>query len=412
MRERVVITAIGCISPFGIGHSSLTRALVSGTSGIVPITRFDTSACLSHRAAMITGFDPQAFVAPMRLRRMDAGSRLALACAHVLIDEVGPGAVNGSATGVALGTWSAGLDALSEYLEALTDHGPTAVPAMMFSNTISNAPASLCAIEFGLRGPNVTFNQREVSAFAAIAYAVDAIRHGRTTAMVAGGADWLDETFFKVYDSFRVLSPAAGRGGQPATDAEAARPFDANRNGLVLGEGAFLILLESARAARERGARVHAEIAGIGATSSVTGLNQWPADGSGLVRAMRLAIDDASLDADDVGAVIAAANGSPQLDRVEAEALRSLFGRRVAAVAALKGALGESGAAGAAAVVTAALLTDRLLPPTAGFYHADPECPVAVSAAPQPLSTGVFIVNGIAGGGAHYSIVVSTPTVA
>jgi 3-oxoacyl-(acyl-carrier-protein) synthase len=127
---------------------------------------------------------------------------------------------------------------------------------------------------------------------------------------------------------------------------------------------------------------------------------------------MRLAIDDASLDADDVGAVIAAANGSPQLDRVEAEALRSLFGRRAAAVAALKGALGESGAAGAAAVVTAALSTDRLLPPTAGFYHADPECPVAVSAAPQPLSTGVFIVNGIAGGGAHYSIVVSTPTVA
>ena len=222
MRERVVITGIGCVSCFGIGHSRFAGALGSGACGIAPVNAFDTSGCHSHCASTIREFDPAAFIPPMKLRRIDAVSRVALACAQLLFDDAGrrPGAGGSDDTGIALGTFTAGLDSLVEYMAGLTDRGPTGVPAIIFSNTVSNAPASLCAIEFGLRGPNVTFNQREASSLAAVVFSVGAIRDRRTTAMVSGGADCVEETFFKVHDRFRVLSPMRQR----ARAALAMRP--------------------------------------------------------------------------------------------------------------------------------------------------------------------------------------------
>jgi len=254
MAERVAITGIGCVSSFGIGYRAFIDAIGSGRSGIVPITRFDTAECRSHCAATIRDFDPTAFFSPLKLRRVDAVGRVALACTRLLFDDAGctPDAGGRDDVGIALGTFTAGLDSLVEYLGGLTDHGPTGVPAILFSNTVSNAPASLCAIEFGLRGPNVTFNQREASSLSALVFSVGAIRQGRTAAMVTGGADCVEETFFKVHDRFRALSPMRGeRGG----GAEAARPFDRDRNGFILGEGGFLLLIESASAAAARGAR-------------------------------------------------------------------------------------------------------------------------------------------------------------
>jgi 3-oxoacyl-[acyl-carrier-protein] synthase II len=408
MREGVVITGIGCISCFGIGHSCLVDALAAGSSGIAPISAFDTSGCVSHRAATIRGFDPAAFIPPMKLRRMDAVSRVAAACAQLLFADAGPRIADGASdeAGIALGTFTAGLDSLTEYLTALTDHGPTAVPAIMFSNTISNAPASLCAIQFGLRGPNVTFNQREVSSLAAIAFSVGAVRDGRTTAMVTGGADCIEETFFKVHDRFRALSPMP-HSANGASGEEAARPFDRRRNGSILGEGAFLLLLESASVAARRGARVYGEIVGVGATASRTALNGWPVDGSGLARAMRLALADADCVPDDVAAVAAAANGSAHLDRLEASAIADVFGPRPVSVASVKGAVGESGAAGAAALIAHVLSVARgTIGPTVGFEEPDPACAVGVSAERQDVTGDIFLVNGVASGGTNYSIAV------
>src|SRR5882672_7219459 len=225
MPERVVITGIGCVSCFGMGHRALIEGIGSGSSGIAPITRFDTADCRSRRAATIRDFDPAAFISPLKLRRVDAVGRVALACTRLLFDDAGcaPDAGGRDDVGIALGTFTAGLDSLVEYLDGLTSRGPIGAPAILFSNTVSNAPASLCAIEFGLRGPNVTFNQREASSLSALVFSVGAIRQGRTAAMVTGGADCIEETFFKVHDRFHALSPMhGGRGG----GAEAARPFD------------------------------------------------------------------------------------------------------------------------------------------------------------------------------------------
>jgi 3-oxoacyl-[acyl-carrier-protein] synthase II len=405
MSERVVITGIGCVSCFGMGHRAFIAAIGSGASGIAPISQFNTADCHSRTAAMIRDFDPAAFFSPLKLRRVDAVGRIALTSAHLLFDDAG--GAPGEHTGIALGTSTAGLDSLAEYLDGLSAHGPAGVPAILFSNTVANAPASLCAIEFGLHGPNVTFNQREASGLAALAFSVGAIRQGRTTAMVTGGADCVEETFFKVHDRFRALSPMRAEHG----GAEAARPFDRGRNGFILGEGGFLLLVESATAAARRGARVYGEIAGVGATASKTALNGWPADGAGLAKAMRLALSDADLRADEIGAVIGTSNGSPVLDRQESNAIVDVFGSRSVAVASVKGAVGESGASGAAGLIVGLLsIADGTLVPTAGFLQPDPALAVCVSSRPQPVRGEAFLVNSVASGGTNLSLAVrATP---
>jgi 3-oxoacyl-[acyl-carrier-protein] synthase II len=380
---------------------------MSGRCGAESITRFDTSECHSHSAALVREFDPSAFIPPLKLRRVDAVGRLALAGVRLLFEDAGR-AVSASGHddfGVALGTSTAGLDSLVEYLTGLTDHGPTGVPAILFSNTVSNAPASLCALEYGLRGPNVTFNQREASSSSALAFSVGAIRQGRAAAMISGGVECIEETFFKVLDRFRALSPMRGYQGSDGT--EAARPFDRARNGFVLGEGGFLVLIESASAAASRGARVYGEILGIGASASSTAINAWPTDPAGLVRAMRLALADANVRVEEIAAIVATSNGSPSLDRREAEAIAAVFGARSVPVASVKGAIGESGAAAAGGLIAGLLsIATGALVPTVGLLEADPGLPLRISRAAQPVAGSVFLVNSVASGGTHYCLVV------
>ena len=214
MSERVVITGIGCISCFGIGHRALIDAIGSEPQRHRADHRASTpQSAVRTRAAMIRDS-----IRRRSSRRSSSGASTrsaasrsrARACSSTM-PACPPDAGGRDDIGIALGTFTAGLDSLVEYLGGLTDHGPTGVPAILFSNTVSNAPASLCAIEFGLRGPNVTFNQREASSLGALVFSVGAIREGRTTAMVTGGADCVEETFFKVHDRFRALSPMRGR---------------------------------------------------------------------------------------------------------------------------------------------------------------------------------------------------------
>jgi 3-oxoacyl-[acyl-carrier-protein] synthase II len=408
MRARVVVTGLGCISSFGLGHASLVHALMAGRSGVVPITAFDTSSCRSHCAATIDGFDPTAFIAPLKLRRVDGVGRLALGCARLLVDDAALrlGADGSDEIGMALGTYTAGMDSLVEYLQGLHTHGPVGAPALLFSNTVSNAPASVSAIEYGLRGPNVTFNQREASSLAAIAYAVGLVADGRVTAMMSGGVDRIEETFFKVQDRFGPLARQRG-----VDDLEVARPFDRERRGFVLGEAGVMLLLESADAAAARGVRSYGEILGIGMTASRADINAWPKDGAGIAAAMRQALEEAALSVDEVDMVFAAANGSRQLDAIEAEAMAGVFGARALPVVAIKGAIGESGAAGAAALAAGLLtLPAGVVPPTVGFARADPACVVHVSREPQAVSGSTFLVNSVASGGTTYSIVARAAT--
>jgi 3-oxoacyl-[acyl-carrier-protein] synthase II len=405
MRDRVVITGIGSICSLGVGHRTFVDALLAGATGIAPIATFDTTGCRSHQTASLRGFDPATFIPPMKLRRIDQVGRVALACARLAFEDAGwPSRSEGyDDIGVALGTYTAGLDSTVAYLRGLIKDGPGGVPALLFSNTVSNAPASLCAMEWGLRGPNVTFNQREASSLAALAFAVAAVRDRRASVMLTGGADRVDEIFFKAHDRFRALSPKRAGG------AEAARPFDRRRNGFVLGEGGFLLVVESAASAERRGARVYGEILGVGATASKADINAWPADPDGLTRAMTDALAQAGCAPAEVAAVFAAADGSPDLDAIESAAIANVFDHRAVPVVSIKGAVGEMGAAGAAAVAAGVLtMAARRLPPTAGWSEPDAVCGVNVTDESRDVSGAVFLVNSVASGGANYSVVVKT----
>jgi 3-oxoacyl-[acyl-carrier-protein] synthase II len=397
----VVVSGIGCVSAFGTSTEIFTRRLLAGDTGIQPITTFPTNTCRSHMAARIADFDPAQFVSPLKLRRVDGVGRIALGAMSLALDDAGlRHASDPSAIGIVLGSATAGIQATGEYLESLMRGGPAGAPALIFASTVGNAAASLCALEFGLHGPNTTVSHKEASSLSALAYATDLVRHGKAQAILSGGADDIYGRFYLVHDWFGVLSP---RDDGP----EGSRPFDATRNGFVIGEGGFVLALENAAVCRARGGRAYGEILGWGATSSPEPINCWPRTPHGLAAAMRLAIEDAGIRPADLGAVYASANGTPELDQAEAAALRDVFGANAIPVAAIKGALGEFGAAGAAAAA-AALLCGRegVIAPTVGWSVPDRVCDVAVAAAARPLGQPCILVNSFASGGTNYSIVV------
>ena len=303
-----VVTGIGCISSLGCATKTMIDRLLASDTGIRRIDTFDTSPLQAKRAARISGFDPSAHIAPAKLRRIDAVGRVAIAATKMALEDAGIDAgTRGDRIGLVLGTTTAGVHTTAEYLESLMRGGPTGAPALLFANTVGNAAASLCGIEFGLRGPNTTLSHKEASGLAALAYARDLVRLGRAQAVVSGGADDIYERFFLVHDWFGVLS----RDGE---FPEGSRPFDRTRNGFVMGEGGFMCVLEDAEAADARGARTYGALLGVGARGSNEAVNAWPTKVDALADTMREALQDARRTPADVGAVYASANSTRELD--------------------------------------------------------------------------------------------------
>jgi 3-oxoacyl-(acyl-carrier-protein) synthase len=262
---------------------------------------------------------------------------------------------------------------------------------------VGNAPASVCALELGLRGPNATLTHKEASGLAAIEFAARLIRRGRSPAILAGGADVLELVFYRVHDWFAVMAP----GDEPC------RPYDADRNGFLMGEGAFLFVLEDAERARARGARILGYVAGTASGGSPDAFNAWPSAPDALVRVMRDAIGRAGLTPDAIDVVYAAANGSPVLDATEALAFRGVFGDRPVPVVAVKGALGESGAAGCAGIASALLLGERrLAPPTVGLAHRGPDTPAGARSESQAIAGPRALVLSVGSGGTIVAVVI------
>lgn len=402
MQRPVSIVGIGVVSPFGTSHASFKGALLEGRTGIAPITDFDTRGCRSTLAANVTGFDAPAWIPPMKLRRMDRTGAYAISAARLAMDDARQTIpVDGvDDSGVMLGTWTAGGQATQDYLSALFRTGPSGAPALLFNSTVANAAASLVGLEFKLRGPNATVSYKEASGLAAIVSAAELIRDGQASAVIAGGVDAVYEVFFKAYDRFRVMSPAT-------THSARLAPFDATRDGFILGEGGFALWLEQGNNWQARGAVTHGEILGVGASSAAVPLNAWPDGSEPLVRTMRLALDDAGIQPRDVHVVYASANATLALDAVEAEALSVLFGSASTVVTSVKGSLGESGASGSAACA-AALLCGRVgrVPPISGLTTSDDAASTLRLATTSVEAPGpIALVNSFASGGALFSVV-------
>jgi 3-oxoacyl-[acyl-carrier-protein] synthase II len=410
-----MVTGLGCITSLGASRDAFADGLIAGRTGIRRIEDFDVSSARAQHAGRLSGFDATKYLPPLKLRRIDAVARIAIAATRDALDDAGfpHDAAGYDRIGVVLGSFSAGVHATGEYLESYLKGGPAGAPALLFSSTVGNAPASHCGLEYGLRGPNTTLMHKEASGLSAIVFATHLIRRGKIPIVVAGGADDIYERFYRVHDWFGVMADSRHTDNADAA-TPVAMPFDAARRGFVMGEGGFMLVLEDEASASARGARVLAEVLGTASSSSSVAINAWPDDEVALVRVMRLAIEDAGITPDDVDVIYGSANGTVPLDRLEAAGIREVFGGRDVLVTSIKGAIGEFGAAGAGAAA-AAILCGRqgAIAPTIGFQTPAADCPVNVVAAPAALAGGagdggrgpIALINSFASGGTNFSVV-------
>lgn len=396
VQRPVAVSGVGLVSVFGTTHDAFRDALLTGRSGIVPIAGFETDASRSTLAAEIQDFQPTDWVPAMKLRRLDRTGVYAMAATRLALEDAQAslGADGRDDVGVVLGTWTAGGQSTQIFLEALFRAGPTGAPALLFDSTIGNSAAALAAFEIKARGPNVTISEKESSGLHAIATAVDLLREGRAAACLAAGVDAVFETFFKGHDGFAVMTPDREFSNRLA-------PFDAGRNGFAMGEGGFAMWLEAGGTVR------HGEVLGVSMSGAAVPVNAWPDRPEPLVRSMHLALDDAGLTAGDVHVVYASANATAALDSVEAAALAEVFAGHRPIVTAIKGALGESGAAGVASCASALLCgAAGQVPPIAALAApaieaASLRLATTAMAAPGPI----VLVNSFASGGALSSVV-------
>jgi len=397
VESRVVITGIGLVTPFGTGADDFAAALAEGRSGVAPVAAFDIAESTSRTAVAVTGFDASRWIPPLKSRRMDTTSQFAIGAACQAFDAAGVtyGAEPQDDVGVAVGTYTAGGSRTEEFLDGLFRLGPIGAPALLFNATVANVAASLVALELKVRGPNITISHKEVSGLTAAAHAIDLLRGGQARMMLCAAVDALYPLFYKVHDRFGVLSRANGT-------PEGSRPFDVTRNGFVLGEGAYALVVESRSGAVTRGATPLAEVLAVECGGASPGINQWPSDPDAIARVMQRAIESAGLSPADIHVVYASANSSRALDRVEASALRQVFGAHRPHVTSVKGALGESAASTMGGVAAAVLCGRRgVVPPVAGLGRVDPACAhlrLAVDAVSLPGPHA--LVSGIASGGA------------
>jgi len=402
MNKRVVITGVGMVSPLGVGKEIFADQLFGGGCGIRPISLFDTARFTAKTAAEIVDFNAKDFIRPAGIRRMDRLSQAIAASARMALDDagLGVGPHNRDRIGVILGTCLGATDVAAQFGRMLFDEGPRRVSPILVPNTVMNAPAGHVAIELGARGVNTTVNHREVAAETALTYAAAEILRGRVEAVLVGGGDILSEFCFNVMSHFRTLSPQNG-------GTEGLRPFDQDRNGTVLGEGAGIVCLESLQGALARGAVPYCEIVGWGQSGAPVAQDGWPTDASGPCSAIFRALAMAGLSPGDIDYVCGSANGGRQRDQLEVDALRRVFSQAGARprVTALKGALGESLSSGGLRTAAMALaLGQQRCAPIVGLRAPIGDLDfVGSQEGGTPLCHG--LMSGISSGGTFVAVV-------
>jgi 3-oxoacyl-[acyl-carrier-protein] synthase II len=405
--RRVVVTGLGLITPIGTGVARFREGLLESRRGIRAVTRFDADPFRCRVAAEIPDFEPELFLTRKQARRFDRYSQLAVSAASLALQDAAldPAAVDRERFGVCVGSALGGIGFAEENHVAYTQGGWKAVQPMLALSVYVGAGSCNTAIEFGLEGP-ATANGDSCSAGAiALGNALRFIRTGQADRMLAGGVEApLYPVCFGAFDLIRAMSQQLDPPGH------ACRPFDRTRDGFVMGEGAAVLVLEAEEAARERGARVYAELAGAGLTNDAYHMTQPRADARSAARCMREALRDAGMAAEEVDAVNAHASGTPLNDAAETRALKQVLGPRayqvpVSGTKALTGhPLGASGAIEAAVCCLA--VRDGFVPATANLENPDPECDLDyVTDGPRRQPVRAVLSNSFGFGGINASLV-------
>jgi 3-oxoacyl-[acyl-carrier-protein] synthase II len=370
--KRVVVTGVGAVTPVGLDAPSTWAALLEGQSGVGKLTLFDATDYPVQIAGEVKGFDATGRIEPKELRRMDRYAQLGVISAleafadaglsrNGLVDEIG--VVYGSAAG--------GLGVLLDQQKTLMERGPRRVSPTFLQHMLPDSASGLIAIALGLRGPNMAVVSACATGSGAVGEAFETIRRGDAEAIVAGGSE--APLLPVVYAGFCAMRALA----QHEDPTQASRPFDRDRNGFVISEGAGALVLEELEHARKRGARIYAEVIGYGSSNDAFDMAA-PAEGEGAVLTMTRALRTAELAPERVDYINAHGTGTPLNDKYETEAIHRVFGEHAGrlAVSSTKSMTGHMmGASGAVEAVVAALsIRDQVIAPTINLKTSDPEC--------------------------------------
>ena len=373
--KRVVVTGVGVVSPLGNDVTTMWEALLAGQSGVGHISQFDPSELDVQIAAEVKDFDPVALFGRRVARRNDKFTLFALEAARQAVVDAGLHFENGlgGQTGVIVGTGIGGVSTLLANYETLKRSGPHRVSPFMIPMMMPNAASAAVAISYGLTGPNISVVSACATGSHAIGEAGDIIRRGQSEVMLCGGSE-AAITLLSVA-GFRNMGALSQRNDDPA---RACRPFDAQRDGFVIGEGAAILVLESLEHARRRGARIYAELIGYGATADASHITAPDEEGYGAARAISMALQDAGVPPEAVDYINAHGTSTLLNDRMETRAIRKVFGPHAErlAISSTKSMLGHlMGAAGAVeAIACVKSLETGWVHPTINYEHPDPEC--------------------------------------
>ena len=375
MRKRVVITGLGLVIPTGIGVETAWKNVCEGRSGIGPLTRFDPNGHETKIAGEVKGFNPENYTEKKEIKKMDLFIQFALGAAKEALEDsqlkITP--ENAEQIGVIVGTGLGGLPTIEKYHQILMEKGPGRISPFFIPMLIANMASGQIAIHFGVKGPNSCVVTACATGAHCIGDAYRAIVYGDAKAIIAGGTE-ANITPLCVA-GFNAMKALSTRNDEPE---KACRPFEKNRDGFVVAEGAGILILEDLEFALNRGARIHAEIVGFGYTGDAYHITAPSLDGEGAARCMRMALRDAGLKPEEIDYINVYGTSTPLNDATETQALKAVFGEHAkkVPVSATKSMTGHLlGAAGSTeAIFTILSLRDGILPPTINYEEPDPEC--------------------------------------
>jgi 3-oxoacyl-[acyl-carrier-protein] synthase II len=406
-KRRVVITGLGIISPVGNTVEQAWENILAGRSGIAPLTHFDVSAFSVRFGGSIKDFDPTRFIAPKDVKKMDTFMHYGIAAANEAIADAGLEATDETADriGVAIGSGIGGISSIENGYDGYLKGGPRKISPFFVPQSIINMISGNLSIQHGFRGPNIAIVTACTTGTHNIGEAARIIAYGDADVMVAGGAEMATTpTGLGGFAAARALST---RNDEPQ---RASRPWDKDRDGFVLGDGAGVVVLEEYEHARRRGARIYGELAGFGMSGDAYHMTQPPAGGEGARRCMLNALRDAGLSAEDVDYINAHGTSTPAGDTAETAAIKGALGEHAAhtAISSTKSMTGHllGAAGGVEAIFSLLAMRDQVAPPTINLDNPDPDCDLDyVPNAARELKIDVCMSNSVGSGGTNGTLV-------
>lgn len=400
-RRRVVVTGMGTLTPIGNGLDAFWEGLVAGKSGVGPITHFDASEIDTRIAAEVKGFDPHQYLDRKEARRMDRYAQLAVAAATMAIEDakLDLDSYDLERVGCWIGSGVGGIHTLEEQARTLVERGPSRVGPFFVPMMIANMASGQVSIRFGLKGPNATTVTACASGTHSIGDAFRIVQRGDADIMVTGGAEaGISLLSMAGFCSAKALSR---RNDEPE---KASRPFDAGRDGFVMGEGAGILVIESLDSALDRGARIYAELVGYGATADAHHITAPAPGGAGAAKAIELALQDGGIEPGEVDYINAHGTSTEANDYFETLAIKAALGEAAhkVAISSTKSMTGHLlGAAGGVEAIASIMTIQRgIVPPTINYEEPDPRCDLDyVPNKARPMQVDVAVSNSFGFGG-------------